>query len=31
MTCLAFALACGLDGKAAGKQAAWKGLYVTQS
>jgi hypothetical protein len=26
MACLAFALACGLDGKAADKQVAWKGL-----
>jgi hypothetical protein len=31
MACLAFVLACGLDGKAADKQAAWKGLCVTQS
>jgi hypothetical protein len=31
MACLAFALACGLDGKAAGKRAAWKGRCVTKS
>jgi hypothetical protein len=24
MACLAFAIVCGLDGKAVGKQAAWK-------
>jgi hypothetical protein len=31
MACLAFALACCLDGKAAGKRAAWKGRCVTKS